>query len=398
MKRLFAGLLALVWACGGETVVPVPNEPPVVIGSLADQELYIDESVAIDLDSVFADPEMDTLIYGVNHAEGVVGSSLTSRAELEIWAERQGVVDVVVAASDSAGNTTELEFRVTVQNRDPLLLLAVEDQFLYADSTRVLDLDGHFIDPDLDPLVYEAVSNSPDLEVETSDDELTIVALGAGNTSVDITVSDGHGGKLVHRFFVSMANIPPSVWRDDFDRDSIGEDWTEAGFRGNALLVEERLRTNVTAIDFRMEAAVSVEEDWLIATSIVPQDEVCTEIVLRVHSKNIKRWSLGLNPETGEWSVSIQGTDDAWHEIARDWSSFTYGEPSTVTLGMIGGTRMHVTIDGVQQGVFYPADSPEWPGGEVPDRVYGVGLGGYECLGNEGGVEFDWVEIFGTEG
>lgn len=115
MKRLFAGLLALVWACGGETVVPVPNEPPVVIGSLADQELYIDESVAIDLDSVFADPEMDTLIYGVNHAEGVVGSLLTSRAELDIWAERQGVVDVVVQASDSAGNTTELEFRVTVQ-------------------------------------------------------------------------------------------------------------------------------------------------------------------------------------------------------------------------------------------------------------------------------------------
>jgi len=398
MKRLFAGLLALVWACGGETVVPAPNEPPVVIGSLADQELYIDESVTIDLDSVFADPEMDTLIYGVNHAEGVVGSSLTSRAELAVWAEGQGVADVVVAASDSAGNTTELEFRVTVQNRDPLLLLAIEDQFLYADSTRVLDLDGHFIDPDFDPLVYEAVSNSPDLEVETSGDELTMVALEAGNTSVDITVSDGHGGELKHRFFVSMANMPPSVWRDDFDRDSIGEDWTEWGIGGSALLVEERLRTNVSSFGFSMEAAVgSVEEDWLITTSIVAQDKVCAGIHVRVRSRNFKRWYLDLDPETGRWEVYIQTSDNDWHQLVYGFSSFTYGE-STVALAMIGGTRMHVAINGVRAGMFSPADSPDWPGGEVPDRVHGVGLGGIECLGNEGGVEFDWVEIFGTEG
>jgi len=398
MKRLFAGLPALVWACGGETVVPVPNEPPAVIGSLADQELFIDESVAIDLDSVFADPEMDTLTYGVNHAEGVVGSLLTSRAELSVWAEGQGVADVVVQASDSAGNTTELEFRVTVLNRDPLLLLAVADQFLYVDSTRVLDLDGHFIDPDFDPLMYEAVSNSPDLEVETSGDQLTMVALGAGSTSVDITVSDGHGGELVHRFDVTMANMPPSVWRDDFDRDSIGEDWTEWGLGGSALLVEERLRTNVSLFGFSMEAAVgSVEEDWLITTSIVAQDKVCAGIHVRVRSRNFKRWYLDLDPETGRWEVYIQTSDNDWHLIDYGFSSFTYGE-WTVALAMIGGTRMHVTINGVQAGVFSPADSPNWPGGEVPDEVYGVGLGGIQCLGNEGGVEFDWVEIFGTEG
>lgn len=398
MKRLFAGLLALVWACGGETVVPVPNEPPVVIGSLADQELYIDETVAIDLDSIFADPEADTLTYGVNHADSVVSSLLTSRAELAIRAERQGSADIVVAASDSAGNTTELEFRVTVLNRDPLLVLDVEDQYLYVDSTKVLNLDGHFIDPDFDPLTYEAVSNSPDLEVETSGDDLTIVALGAGRTSVEITVSDDHGGELKHRFIVSMANTPVSVWRDDFDRDSIGDDWTEAGFRGNALLVEERLRTNVIFWDFRMEAAVDVEEDWLIVTNIVVQDEICPTIDLRVHSKNFRRWFIRLNPESGEWSVSVQTPDTDWHQLASGSSSFTYGEASTVTLGMTGGTRMHLTIDGVREGGFNPADSPEWPGGAVPHKVFAVGIGGTECFGSEGGVEFDWFEIFRTEG
>lgn len=397
MKRLFVGLLALVGACDGETVV-VPDEPPVVIGSLSDQELYIDESVSINLDSVFADPEMDTLTYGVSHAEDVVSSTLNSRAELAISAVSQGSATVVVAASDSAGNTTELDFRVTVQNRDPVLLSVIDDQFLYVDSTTVLYLNEHFLDPDFDRLMYEAVSNSADLEVETSGDELTMSAVGAGGTSVDITVTDGHGGELGYRFHVTMTNAPTSVWRDDFDRDSIGEDWAEAGFRGNALLVEERLRTNVTMWDFRMEAEVSVEKDWLVVASIIAEDRMCPTMDLRVRSKNFKRWHLDLNGETGRWSVSIQGSDNDWYEIRYGHSSFTFGEYSTAELGMLDGTRMYVVIDGVRERVFHPEDSPKWPGGDVPDKVFGVGLGARACIESEGGVEFDWVDVLGTEG
>ena len=107
---------------------------------------------------------------------------------------------------------------------------------------------------------------------------------------------------------------------------------------------------------------------------------------------------MDLDPETGRWEVYIQTSDNDWHQLVYGFSSFTYYGESTVALAMIGGTRMHVAINGVRAGMFSPADSPDWPGGEVPDRVHGVGLGGIECLGNEGGVEFDWVEIFGTEG
>lgn len=338
MKRLLVGLLALVGACDGGTVV-VPDEPPVVTGSLSDQELYIDEGVIIDLDSVFADPEMDTLTYGVSHAEDVVSSTLTSRAELAISAVSQGSATVTVAASDSAGNTTELDFRVTVLNRDPQLLSSIGNQLLYVDSTTVLYLNEHFLDPDFDRLMYEAASNSADLEVETSGDELTMSALGAGGAQVEITVSDGHGGELKHAFSVRMAKAPISVLRDDFDRDSIGEDWTETGFDGNALLVEERLRTNVTMWNFAMETAVDVEKDWLVETNLIAPDKICAQVVIRVHSKNIKQWLMTLNGESGRWDFYLQVPNNNWYPVNHGFSSFTWGEQSTVSVGMVDGTR-----------------------------------------------------------
>lgn len=396
MKKLFVGLLALVWACGGETVVP--NEPPLVIGTLSDQELYIDEGVIMDLDSVFADPEMDTLTYGVSHAEDVVSSTLNSRAELAISAVSQGSAIVTVAASDSAGNTAELDFRVTVLNRDPQLLSSIGNKFLYVDSTTVLYLNEHFLDPDFDRLMYEVVSNSTDLEVETSGDELTMSALGAGGAQVEITVSDGHGGELKHDFSVSMANAPVSVFRDDFDRDSIGEDWTETGFDGDALLVEERLRINVNRWSFAMITAADVEKDWLVETNVIAPDKICAQVFIRVHSKNIKQWLMTLNGESGRWDFYLQVPNNNWYPVNYGSSSFTWGEYSTVSVGMVDGTRLVVTVDGEREAVFNPAHSSGWPGGSVPDEVYGIALGGRDCMGSEGGVEFDWVEVYGAEG
>jgi len=77
MKRITA-MLALVWACDGETVAP--NQPPMAAGPIPHQEMGLRDRVAVDLDLVFHDPADHTLTFTARSRGGVVvvvdGSSL----------------------------------------------------------------------------------------------------------------------------------------------------------------------------------------------------------------------------------------------------------------------------------------------------------------------------------
>jgi len=112
-------MLALVWAC--ETVVP--NQPPVVAGPIPDQEMALGDTVVVDLDLVFHDPEDDTLMFTARSRGGV--ATAVNGSILGVAAVSAGVDTISVTATDPGGAAATASGRGAVVQRPPAVTSAL---------------------------------------------------------------------------------------------------------------------------------------------------------------------------------------------------------------------------------------------------------------------------------
>ena len=100
-------------------VVPPPNQLPVAIGSIADQEMHVGEIIVLDVSSLFSDPEGDPIreyAFSQTNRNVAVGEMESHTGSLTLRGAETGTTTVAVDASDSSivSVRPDLKFRVTV--------------------------------------------------------------------------------------------------------------------------------------------------------------------------------------------------------------------------------------------------------------------------------------------
>lgn len=173
-----------------------PNHPPVLINPLAD--LTVCESfgsVQIDIDSVFSDPDGDTLsITAVSSNPGVLTVTI-SGSILTVYEVGLGSSIISLTASDSE-YSVEDQFVATVNNGcndPPIVIASIPDMVLNINSIdTTIDLTQVFYDDDGDAMAFFASSGDEDVATATvQKNDLTIRAIGNGITVITVTASDG---------------------------------------------------------------------------------------------------------------------------------------------------------------------------------------------------------------
>ena len=98
--------------------VTVPNRGPEAVGEIDDAETFVGESVEIELEGYFSDPDGDDLAYSATSSNTRVVTVSVAGATLRLAGVGHGSAAVAVIATDVGGLTAEQDFTTSVTDRD----------------------------------------------------------------------------------------------------------------------------------------------------------------------------------------------------------------------------------------------------------------------------------------
>ena len=190
----------------------VPNRPPVPIDTIPSQTIEAETTAALDLLPYFNDPDGDSLAFSAAVSDSVVVAVSVEDGELTIAALAKGEATVTVTATDTEGLSAQQSFRVTVPNRPPMAVDTIPAQMLYKGNSVEFDLTGYFDDPDGDSLAYSATTSDADVAMASVNGALlTVVAIGQGQATVNITAADTEALAAGQSFTVTVTNRSPMM-------------------------------------------------------------------------------------------------------------------------------------------------------------------------------------------
>ncbi|MXW66516.1 MAG: tandem-95 repeat protein [Gemmatimonadales bacterium] len=187
-------------------VVVAVNDAPVALADTA--ATNEDEPVTVDVLANDTDVDGDALHVesvskpGHGTARIAAGGGVVYAPEAD-WHGTDGFT-YTVADGNGGRAEAEVEIRVAAVNDAPVTVGAIPDQALdEGGATAALDLAPYFADPDGDTLAYAAVSSDPNVAAVTvAGAVLTVMPVGYGSASIDVTAHDPDGLSAAHTFAV----------------------------------------------------------------------------------------------------------------------------------------------------------------------------------------------------
>ena len=180
------------------TVLPPPNRPPEVIGSVSEQGVQVGETISLDISSLFSDPDGDLIQeYGFSQTgkSVAVGSIDTTTGIMMLRGAKEGTTIVAVNASDGklASMGTDATFRVTVTEpprNPPQVVGTLSDQTLELEDSLEVFVSDAFRTPSRYRIIrYDVLLREPEVGVDSEisrDGILTLVGAEEGKSWVSV--------------------------------------------------------------------------------------------------------------------------------------------------------------------------------------------------------------------
>ncbi len=203
VARVAPALAAVVWIAACDS----PQHPE-LCGSIPEQTLLVGETVTAD--ACFDDPDGDMLTFEVFNSDPAVATAAATGSTITVTAVSPGLSVITVLAADPTGLKAQQSFRVVVPNRPPAAVGTIDDRELMVGEVAVIDVAGHFSEPDGQPLAYSAASSDSNrVAVSAEGAVVTVAALAKGTVTVTVTAADPGGLTAEQTFQVKVPNRPP---------------------------------------------------------------------------------------------------------------------------------------------------------------------------------------------
>ena len=183
------------------------NQPPEVTAAIADLDIEVGDSEAVDVSENFSDPDGgDDLTYTAASSADAVATVSVSGAEVNVTGVAAGSATVTVTATDPGGLSATQTFDVTVANQAPLPVGEIADQEVAPGGSAAVDVSGNFSDPDGDDLIYTAASSADAFATVSVDGSMvTVVGVAAGEAAVTVWATDPGDLSATQMFDVTVA-------------------------------------------------------------------------------------------------------------------------------------------------------------------------------------------------
>ncbi|WP_419942363.1 Ig-like domain-containing protein [Candidatus Palauibacter sp.] len=197
---------------------PPPNQKPVVSSAIPAQTVTENESVSVDLDGHFRDPEGGALNYGATSSDEGVATADISGSDVVVGGVSEGMAAVTVTATDPGGLQAQQQFGVTVEaqgstNRAPEVTGTIADRTAIRGGELPVQAYRYFSDPDDDELSYTVgTSNAAVATVRrVSPAVFYATAVSDGQATITVTAQDPGGLTVSTSFTFAVGNNAPRV-------------------------------------------------------------------------------------------------------------------------------------------------------------------------------------------
>ena len=181
---------------------------PELCGPLPDQTIAVGGTVDVAL--CFRDPNGEALDFDAFSSDPDIATAQLRGSTLTITAVSPGTAVVTVVATDPTGLEARRTFQVIVPDRPPTAVGTIDDRELMVGDSAVIDVRGHFAEPDGQPLRYSAAASDPNrVAVAVDGAVVTVVAVAKGTVVVTVTATDAGGLTATQSFEVTVPNRPP---------------------------------------------------------------------------------------------------------------------------------------------------------------------------------------------
>ena len=290
-----AGATVGVATCGGDggteptpvtpptppTPPPPANRAPTASGSIAAQTVLVGESVSVNVQSNFTDPDGNTLSFAAASSDEAVATASVSGSDVTINGVAAGSATVTVTASDPGGLSATQSISVTVEaaNQAPMAEGTIDDQAMVVGDEVTVDVTANFSDPDGDDLTYTATSSDTTVAtVATEGAMVTITAVGAGSDTITVTATDPGELSATQEFVVTVteANEPPVAEGTIDDQTLVAGSEVEVDVSGNFSDPDDDELTYEATSDDTTVATVATEGAVVTVTAVAPGSATVT--------------------------------------------------------------------------------------------------------------------------
>ena len=190
------------------------NQAPMAVGTIGAQNVRVGDSATVDVSGNFSDPDDDELIYMAASSDDDIATVSVAGAEVTVTGVSAGSATVTVTATDPGDLSATQTFDVTVAlgNQAPVAVGEIPDVGLFEGEEFMAPVVQFFSDPDDDPLTYAAVpGDTMVVTASMSGSLITVVGVGAGETTVTLTATDPEGLSATQtaNFTVTAVNQGP---------------------------------------------------------------------------------------------------------------------------------------------------------------------------------------------
>ena len=189
----------------------------------------MDATATVDASQYFSEPDGEALTYAAGASDTAVASVSVAGSTITVTANAKGGATITTTASDPGGLSATQTFGVTVPNRAPKPVGAIDAQTIKVGQPVLFDVASAFADPDGDSLTYTVATpdDSVVFTIVTSDGRLVLHGLAVGTTTLTVTAQDPDGLTATQSFVLTVA---PALTRLTFHSETdASPDWSQDG-------------------------------------------------------------------------------------------------------------------------------------------------------------------------